>query len=212
MIEPVTADAVDVDRLVEALLFMSPTPVPEAEIQRRLPEGVAVGMVLARLGEHYARRGLSLVQVAGGWTFRTAADLAPALRPVAPEPRRLSRAALEVLAVIAYHQPVTRGDIEDIRGVALAKGTLDTLLEVGWIRPRGRRQSVGRPRLWITTAAFLTHFQLDSLDDLPAIEDLRAAGLLDTQPTAIAMREREAQSALSLPEATRPARQTVDAD
>ncbi len=169
-------------RLAEALLFAAAEPLNEAMLGRHLGEDADVGGLLRDLAEHYAGRGVNLVRLAGGWAFRTAADLAPALRLERPVARKLSRAAVETLAVIAYHQPVTRAEIEEIRGVGLGKGTLDTLMEAGWVRPRGRRMTPGRPLLWVTTPGFLAHFGLDSLRDLPAIDELRAAGLLDLTP------------------------------
>jgi segregation and condensation protein B len=166
-------------RLVEALLFASAEPLDERTLAGRLPEDVAVGTVLARLQEEYASRGVHLVRIAGKWTFRTASDLSWLLARDAVEMRKLSRAALETLAIIAYHQPVTRAEIEEIRGVSTSKGTLDVLLETGWIRPRGRRKSPGRPLTFGTTEAFLGHFGLEALTDLPGLEELKGAGLFD---------------------------------
>ena len=172
-------------RLVEALLFASPEPLPQEELTRRLGEGTDVAGLLRDLGESYAERGVNLVRVAGGWTFRTAPDLAPNLRSERAVSRKLSRAAVETLAIITYHQPVTRAEIEAIRGVALARGTLDRLLEAGWVRPKGRREAPGRPLTWATTPAFLAHFGLDSLNELPGVDELRAAGLLDIGPAVL---------------------------
>jgi segregation and condensation protein B len=169
-------------RLIEALLFAAPGPLSEAELAMRLGEDADVPALLCELAEAYAERGVNLVGVAGGWTFRTAPDLASALRSERDVARRLSRAAVETLAVIAYHQPVTRAEIEAIRGVGLARGTLDRLLESGWVAPRGRRESPGRPLNWVTTPQFLAHFGLESLKELPGVEELRAAGLLDLGP------------------------------
>jgi segregation and condensation protein B len=166
-------------RLVEALLFAAGEPLTEEMLGRRLDEVADLRDLLSELAEHYAGRGVNLVRLAGGWAFRTAPDLAGALRIERPVARRLSRAAVETLAVIAYHQPVTRAEIEQIRGVGLGKGTVDSLMEAGWVRPKGRRMSPGRPLLWVTTPGFLAHFGLDTLRDLPAIDELRAAGLLD---------------------------------
>jgi len=166
-------------RLVEALLFASAEPLDERTLAARLPEDVSVSAVLARLQEEYAARGVHLVHIAGKWTFRTASDLSWLLSREAIETRKLSRAALETLAIIAYHQPVTRAEIEDIRGVSASKGTLDVLLETGWIRPRGRRKSPGRPLTFGTTEAFLGHFGLETLSDLPGLEELKGAGLFD---------------------------------
>ena len=171
-------------RLLEALLFAAGEPLAEAALAERLAEAADIGGLLSELADIYAGRGVNLVRLAGGWTFRTAPDLAAALRVEKPVVRRLSRAAVETLAIIAYHQPVTRAEIEAIRGVALGKGTLDLLLEAGWVRPRGRRESPGRPLLWVTTEGFLAHFGLDSLAELPGVEELRAAGLLELQPLA----------------------------
>ena len=172
-------------RLVEALLFAAPEPLSEEELTRRLGEETDVSGLLGELSEHYAGRGVNLVRLAGGWTFRTAPDLAPNLRSERAVSRKLSRAAVETLAIVAYHQPVTRAEIEAIRGVALARGTLDRLLEAGWVRPKGRRDSPGRPLTWATTPAFLAHFGLDSLNELPGIDELRAAGLLDIGPAVL---------------------------
>ncbi|HXP30819.1 MAG TPA: SMC-Scp complex subunit ScpB [Stellaceae bacterium] len=165
-------------RLVEALLFASAAPLDEVSLQQRLPEGTDVGALIAELEAHYRGRGVNLVRVANGWTLRTAPDLAPRLNLERKVPRKLSRAAVETLAIIAYHQPVTRAEIESIRGVIISKGTLDTLMEVGWIAPKGRKQTVGRPVTWATTDDFLLHFGLADIADLPGIEELRAAGLI----------------------------------
>jgi segregation and condensation protein B len=172
-------------RLVEALLFAAPEPLSEEELALRLGDEADVAALLRELGESYAERGVNIVRLAGGWTFRTAPDLAPNLRSERIVSRKLSRAAVETLAIIAYHQPVTRAEIEAIRGVALARGTLDRLLEAGWVRPKGRRDSPGRPLTWATTPAFLAHFGLDSLNELPGIDELRAAGLLDIGPVEL---------------------------
>ena len=172
-------------RLLEALLFAAPEPLSEEELGRRLGDEIDIAGLLRELGESYAARGVNLVRLAGGWTFRTAPDLAPNLRSERAVSRKLSRAAVETLAIIAYHQPVTRAEVEAIRGVALARGTLDRLLEAGWVRPKGRRDSPGRPLTWATTPAFLAHFGLDSLTELPGIDELRAAGLLDIGPAVL---------------------------
>jgi segregation and condensation protein B len=166
-------------RLLEALLFASAEPLDERTLAARLPEDVDVKTVLAHLQEEYAARGVHLVCVAGKWTFRTANDLSWLLSREAAETRKLSRAALETLAIIAYHQPVTRAEIEDIRGVTTSKGTLDVLLETGWIKPRGRRKTPGRPLTFGTTEAFLAHFNLETLGDLPGLEELKGSGLFD---------------------------------
>lgn len=176
----------DLERAVEATLFAAEQPMTEAEISAHL-EGAAVGPVLVRLAEVYAGRGVNLVERGGRWHFQTAADLAHLLRREKEEPRRLSRAATEALAIIAYHEPVSRAEIEAIRGVQTAKGTLDVLLEAGWIRIAGRREVPGRPTIYATTPEFLTHFGLSSRRDLPGIEELRAAGLLDPVDEAFAV-------------------------
>ena len=169
-------------RLVEALLFASAEPVDEASIAARVPEGTDVRALLAELAEHYENRGVNLVCVAQKWTFRTAPDVAPGLNLEREAERKLSRAGVETLAIIAYHQPVSRAEIEEIRGVAVNKGTLDVLLETGWIKPGRRRDTPGRPLTWLTTDQFLSHFGLESLKDLPGQKELAAAGLLDTRP------------------------------
>jgi segregation and condensation protein B len=169
-------------RLLEALLFASQTPVDDDAIKARLPADADIPSLLAELAEHYRGRGVNLVEVAGGWTVRTAPDLGPRLKLVQKISRKLSRAAMETLAIVAYHQPVTRAEIEDIRGVVVSSGTLDLLMEIGWIAPKGRRQTVGRPVTWGTTDAFLLHFGLASAADLPGIEELRAAGLIGPRP------------------------------
>jgi segregation and condensation protein B len=168
-------------RMVEALVFASAEPLAIEEIAARLPEGTDVAGLLGELAALYADRGVNVVQVAGKWTFRTAGDLSFLLAREAVEQRRLSRAALETLAIIAYHQPVTRADIEEVRGVATSRGTLDVLLEAGWIRMRGRRRSPGRPVTYGTSDDFLSHFGLDSVTDLPGVDELKAAGLLDSR-------------------------------
>ena len=175
-------------RVIEALLFSAKTPLPAQIIGEHIPELEDVTVLLADLAAHYSERGVNLINVAGGWTFRTAPDLAPALRREAEVQRKLSRAALETLAIVAYHQPVTRIEIEQIRGVTVNKGTLDILFDADWIAPRGRRRTPGRPVTWVTTDAFLNHFGLSETDDLPGIEELKAAGLLDlsTPPLIIA--------------------------
>jgi segregation and condensation protein B len=168
-------------RMAEALLFASAAPLSAEEIAARLPEGADVAGILRELTEMYAGRGVNLVQVGGKWSFRTAGDLSFLLSREAVEQRRLSRAALETLAIIAYHQPVTRAEIEEIRGVTTSPGTLDVLLECGWIRMRGRRRAPGRPITYGTTEGFLSHFGLDTVADLPGVEELKAAGLLDSR-------------------------------
>ncbi len=169
-------------RILEAVLFAAVEPLDAESLIARLPDGAELPKLIESLGERYAGRGVNLVEVGGRWALRTAPDLAPFLRAEQTVQRRLSRAALETLAIIAYHQPVTRGEIEEIRGVSVSRGTIDTLLEVGWIRPGRRRQTPGRPLTWLTTEAFLEHFGLASRDDLPGVEELKAAGLLDKGP------------------------------
>ena len=166
-------------RIVEALLFASPSPLDEAWLAGHLRHGSDIGALLADIKAIYAPRGVNLVRVAGKWVFRTAEDLGYLLERHAVEERRLSRAALETLAIVAYHQPVTRAEIEDIRGVTTSAGTLDILMEAGWIRPRGRRRAPGKPLTYGTTDSFLAHFGLDSVKDLPGLADLKAQGLLD---------------------------------
>ncbi len=166
-------------RVVEALLFASALPVDAATLSRHLPEDTDIAALMDALAADYARRGVNVVRVAGGWMLRTAPDLAQVAGEAAPEIRKLSRAATEVLAIIAYHQPVTRAEIEDIRGVSTSRGTLDVLLETGWVRLRGRRRAPGRPVTYGTTAAFLVHFGLDAIHDLPGIEEMKGAGLID---------------------------------
>ena len=179
------SDQQDQLRLLEALLFAAPEPLAEDDLARRLGDAADVAALLRELAAFYAGRGVNLVRLAGGWTFRTAPDLAGQLRSERIVARKLSRAAVETLAIVAYHQPVTRAEIEAIRGVALARGTLDRLMEAGWVRPRGRRDSPGRPLNWATTPDFLAHFGLDTLNELPGIDELRAAGLLDIGPAVL---------------------------
>lgn len=166
-------------RLLEALLFAAGEPLDEKTLAARLPQGADVKATLQRLQAEYASRGVNLVRVAGKWSFRTATDLSWLLTKDSVVPRKLSRAAIETLAIVAYHQPVTRAEVEDIRGISAAKGTLDVLLETGWLRPRGRRKAPGRPVTYGTTEAFLSHFGLEALDDLPGLEELKGSGLLD---------------------------------
>lgn len=171
-------------RMAEALVFASAEPVSEKQLAARLPEGADIGAAMRELQQIYSRRGVNLVNVAGAWAFRTAGDLAFLMSRDAVQQRKLSRAALEVLAIIAYHQPVTRAEIEDIRGVETSKGTLDTLMETEWVRMRGRRRTPGRPVTYGTTDAFLDHFSLEELRDLPGIDELKGAGLLSTRMPA----------------------------
>lgn len=167
------------ERAVEALLFAAAGPLSAADLQRRLPEGADVGKALAALKARYAGRGVTLEIIADKWQFRTAPDLGYLMVEEREEPRKLSKAALETLAIIAYHQPVTRAEVENVRGVGLSRGTLDVLLEMNLIRLRGRRRSPGRPVTYGTTEHFLETFSLPSLTDLPGAADMRAAGLLD---------------------------------
>jgi segregation and condensation protein B len=178
---PANADAVLAEsmRIAEALLFAAPEPLSEQDIEKRLPRGADPAAVLEHLRAAYSLRGVNLVRAGGKWMFRTAADLAWLMSSAEGEPRRLSRAALETLAIVAYHQPVTRAEIEDIRGVAISKGTLDVLVEAGWVRLRGRRRAPGRPITYGTSEAFLIHFGLEAIADLPGLDELKAAGLFD---------------------------------
>ena len=169
----------DFTRAVEAVLFAAAEPMTAEAIRAHLGGRGDVRAALASLQAQYAGRGIVLVQRGARWHFQTAADLAHLLRRDREEPRRLSRAGIETLAIIAYHEPATRAEIEAIRGVQISKGTLDVLMEAGWVRPAGRREVPGRPLLYATTADFLAHFGLSSRRDLPGIDDLRAAGLLD---------------------------------
>jgi len=166
-------------RIAEALIFVSAEPVEEKDIARRMPDGVSVRDALEALRVQYAGRGVNLIRVNSRWTFRTAADLSWLLSREVSEPKKLSRAAIETLSIIAYHQPVTRAEIEDIRGVAISKGTLDVLMETGWVRLRGRRRAPGRPITYGTTDTFLLHFSLETIGDLPGLEELKAAGMFD---------------------------------
>ena len=166
-------------RLCEAVLFAARSPVPAATLAARLAPHIEIRAVLAVLARHYAGRGIQLAHVGESYFFQTAPDLAHELGPERAEPRRLSRAALEILSIIAYHQPVTRAEIEQIRGVALSKGTLDVLLEAGFIRLRGRRRTPGRPVTYGTTSQFLLHFGLERIEDLPGLDELKAAGLFE---------------------------------
>jgi len=181
---PQVTDVVSADhpqhlRLIEALLFAGTQALDEKELADRLPNDANLPVLLADITELYASRGVNVVKVAGGYAFRTAPDLSEKLKIEKPVTRKLSRAAIETLAIIAYHQPVTRTEIEQVRGVGLSKGTLDLLFEQNWIRPMGRRRVPGRPVTWGTTDFFLEHFGLPSLDDLPGHEEMKAAGLLD---------------------------------
>jgi segregation and condensation protein B len=169
-------------RLLEAMIFASGEPVTAEILARQLGEGVDVSALLGDLKKLYAPRGVNLVETDGQWSFRTAPDLASSMKITRNPRRKLPRAAAEVLAIIAYHQPVTRADIESIRGVDTSRGTLDILLELGWIRPGKRREQPGRPLTWHTTSDFLSHFNLETLKDLPGLDELKAAGMLDARP------------------------------
>jgi segregation and condensation protein B len=176
-------DAVNFEhvRMAEALLFAAEEPLDEQTIASRLPEGADIPAVINALTVHYAVRGVNLVSTGGRWWLRTSPDLAPILRRERQEQKKLSRAALETLAIVAYHQPVTRAEIEGIRGVSVAKGTLEVLLETSWVRLRGRRKTPGRPVTFGTTKEFLDHFGIDTIGDLPGVDELKAAGLLDAR-------------------------------
>ncbi len=182
-------------RAVEAALFAAAEPMSAEEIAAHVGEGVDVAAALAELARHYDGRGVELVERGRKWHFQTAPDLAHILRRERDEPRRLSRAAVETLAIVAYHEPVSRAEIEAIRGVQISKGTLDVLMEAGWVRPAGRREVPGRPLTYATTADFLAHFGLESRRDLPGLDDLKAAGLLDPIDAALeAMGQLELES------------------
>ena len=171
-------------RMAEAIVFASAVPVSEKQLAARLPDGADISETLRELQRIYALRGVNLVRIGEGWAFRTADDLAFLMSRDTVQQKKLSRAALEVLAIVAYHQPVTRAEIEEIRGVETSKGTLDTLLETEWVRMRGRRKTPGRPVTYGTTEAFLDHFSLEELRDLPGVEELKGAGLLSSRMPA----------------------------
>ena len=228
-----SADRREKLRILEALLFAAAEPLDEAYLGKHLRPGDDVAALLEELKGFYASRGINLVRVAGKWAFRTAEDLSYLLEKHTVEERRLSKAALETLAIIAYHQPVTRAEIEEIRGVTISKGTLDVLMETGWVRPRGRRRAPGKPITYGTTPAFLDHFGLDGVKDLPGLAELKGAGLLDANlppdfkvptPTDVAALmpdelpleaggddEAEAQAELELDEPTDEGEETDDA-
>lgn len=169
-------------RIIEALLFASAVPLSVKDLHERMPEGSDVGGALLALKNHYSGRGVHLVDLDGQWAFRTAADLSGSLSLEKEVSKKLSRAALETLAIIAYHQPITRAEVENIRGVATHRGTLDLLIEAGWVKPGRRRETPGRPLTWVTTTTFLDQFNLESVMDLPGLDDLKASGLLDRRP------------------------------
>ncbi len=179
--EPEPERLADAIRRAEAVLFASDEPIDAKTLMEALPQGVEPGDVLVRLKAAYANKGVQLVELAGKWRFQTAPDLAFLFEETREQPRALSRAALETLAIIAYCQPVTRAEIEDVRGVAVSSGTIDILMEAGWVRPRGRRRTPGRPVTFGTTESFLVHFGLDAIDSLPGRDDLKAAGLLSAE-------------------------------
>ena len=169
-------------KVLEALIFASAEPVPKKVLEDKMPDGVDLGSLLEELKTQYANRGVNLVRRGKGWAFRTDPLIAQSLMVNRTVNRKLSRAAVETLAICAYHQPVTRAEIEEIRGVGLSKGIMDVLFEAGWIRPRGRRRTPGRPVTWGTTERFLDHFAMESIDDLPGMDELKAAGLIDKRP------------------------------
>ncbi|SCA54928.1 Predicted transcriptional regulator containing the HTH domain [Candidatus Terasakiella magnetica] len=169
-------------RLLEAVLFASKEPLGEKKLSNYFEEGVSIKELLRILQGEYEGRGVNLVQRGNAWAFRTAEDIAEQLSEYRENVKTLSRAAIETLSIVAYHQPVTRAEIEEIRGVSLSKGTLDVLFEAGWIKPRGRRRTPGRPMTWGTTVGFLDQFGLEKTDHLPGIEELKSAGLLDARP------------------------------
>ncbi len=176
----------EVTRIIEALLFATAEPLPVRILHERMEAmgyaGADVGAALMELQAHYGGRGVNLANIDGNWAFRTAQDLAEIFTAEQEVAKKLSRAAMETLAIVAYHQPVTRAEVENIRGVSTHRGTLDVLIEAGWVKPGRRRESPGRPLTWVTTPAFLDHFSLESLMDLPGMDDLKASGLLDRRP------------------------------
>jgi segregation and condensation protein B len=192
----------DLSRAVEATLFAAGEPLSVPDIQAYVGADAPVKAALAELVARYEGRGITLVERGGKWHFQTAPDLAHILRREREESRKLSRAAIETLAIIAYHEPVSRAEIESIRGVAISKGTLDVLMEAGWVRPAGRREVPGRPLTYATTQGFLTHFGLASRKDLPGIEDLKAAGLLDPVDLAFEALEIQAEQKAELENVT----------
>lgn len=179
---PATSANPEFVRMAEALLFAASEPLDEESIAARLPEGADVPALIAELVSTYEPRGVNLVQVAGKWQFRTAPDLRHLLERHITQVRKMSRAAVETLAIVAYHQPVSRADIEDVRGVSLSKGSLEVLLEAGWVIPKGRRQTPGKPVIYGTSETFLEHFGLTSIKDLPGLDELKATGLLNREP------------------------------
>jgi segregation and condensation protein B len=176
---PAPAESEEALRLLEAVLFAAAEPLDEETLKKRLPAGADVKKLVGKLAETYSGRGVNVVRVAGKWAIRTATDLGPLLAKHVGEPKKLSRAAVETLAIVAYHQPVTRAEIEEIRGVTISRGTLDLLIETGWVRLRGRRRTLGRPVTYGTTENFLVHFGFEAIDDLPGLEELKGAGFLE---------------------------------
>lgn len=201
VVEEYAAGQINPDlRLLEAILFASAEPLSTETLIKQLPEESNVLLLLGDLKEMYAPRGVNLTENGGFWSFRTATDLASQMKITRQPRRKLPRAAAEVLAIIAFHQPVTRGEIESIRGVETSKGTLDILLELGWVRPGKRRETPGRPLTWGTTQEFLSHFNMESLKDLPGFDELQAAGLLDARPVLSNLpREGEGEDASAEP-------------
>jgi segregation and condensation protein B len=199
MTEQATPSFEEATRLCEALIFASTMPVTNEYLQGKLGEQ-PVAAVMERLREKHKGGGVELAEIAGGWLFRTAPDLAPHLNITIEVRRKLPRVAAETLAIIAYHQPITRAEIESIRGVATARETLDMLMELSWVRPGKRRETVGRPLTWITSDAFLKHFGLGSLKDLPGVQELREAGLLDTRPVLAGFTSEDAENAAAVDE------------
>jgi len=185
-------------RLLEAILFAAAEPLTREAITLRMPKSADLDSLVDEIEQIYAARGINLVRVAGKLTLRTAPDLVDALKIERTVSRKLSRAAIETLAIIAYHQPITRAEVEEVRGVALSRGTLDLLMEAGWIQPKGHRETPGRPATWVTTEHFLLHFGIDDLNDLPGVEDLKAAGLLDARPAVSAYSE---EAGITFPDA-----------
>jgi segregation and condensation protein B len=203
------------ERMVEAILFASAEPVTVAELNARMPHGADAAQALPLLQRRYEGRGVQVVRLGDAWAIRTAPDLGFLMQKESVETRKLSRAAIETLAIVAYHQPVTRAEIEEIRGVAVSRGTVDQLLELDWIRFGRRRETPGRPVTFVTTRAFLDHFGLESAKDLPGLRDLRAAGLLDNRPppgTGLGEAEDEGQRGFFDEEGAPPARRGAKDD
>jgi len=208
-----TQDRAQQLRLLEAILFAASEPLTREAIALRMPflgkkdGGEVLDSLVEELEQVYAGRGINLMRVAGKFTLRTAPDLVDALKIERQVGRKLSRAAIETMSIIAYHQPITRAEVEEIRGVALSRGTLDLLMEAGWIQPKGHRETPGRPATWVTTEQFLMHFGLDHLQDLPGVEDLKAAGLLDARPAVSAYSE---EAGLTFPDQPGEAEQDAE--